>query len=32
MKPDEQAKIEAFAKEIRKLTIAMIGELGIGHI
>jgi transketolase len=32
MNPGERAEIEAFAKEIRKLTINMIGELGVGHI
>ncbi|MBU0929338.1 MAG: transketolase [Spirochaetes bacterium] len=32
MSPSERARVEAFAKEIRKLTIGMIAELGVGHI
>ena len=32
MNQQEQTRIEAYAMEIRKLTIEMIGELGIGHI
>ncbi|MDI9454451.1 MAG: Transketolase [Spirochaetes bacterium ADurb.Bin315] len=30
--PQRQKEIEAFAKEIRKNTIYMIGNLGVGHI
>jgi transketolase len=32
MNGTERAELEGFAKEIRKLTIHMIGELGVGHI
>jgi transketolase len=32
MDPSERARLEGFAKDIRKLTIGMIGELGVGHI
>jgi transketolase len=32
MNPSERVELEAFAKKIRKLTINMIGELGVGHI
>lgn len=32
MSPSERAELERFAREIRKLTIGMIGELGVGHI
>ncbi|OHD27289.1 MAG: transketolase [Spirochaetes bacterium GWB1_59_5] len=32
MNASERAESESFAKEIRKLAIEMIGELGIGHI
>ena len=32
MNASERAETESFAKEIRKLAIEMIGELGIGHI
>jgi transketolase len=32
MNVTERAELEGFAKEIRKLAIRMIGELGVGHI
>ena len=32
MNGTERAELEGFAKEIRKLAIRMIGDLGVGHI
>ena len=32
MNGTERAELEGFAKQIRKLAIRMIGDLGVGHI